>query len=166
MRARNTMAGGIAAAALLLVASVASPSEFDKGMEPILGEYLKIQAALAADETEGVADAVRAIEGLAKGLRPETAHGDHAEHYEHLPKDILVACGKLREAQQIDSVREGFVELSKPISMWVTMAKPAGMSVMYCPMKKAGWVQRGSEVANPYYGAKMLACGEKVGGAD
>lgn len=40
------------------------------------------------------------------------------------------------------------------------------VSVMYRPMKKAGWVQRGNDVANPYYGAEMLGCGEKAGGSD
>jgi hypothetical protein len=34
---------------------------------------------------------------------------------------------------------------------------------MYCPLKKAGWVQEGPEVANPYYGAEMLECGYEVG---
>jgi hypothetical protein len=33
-------------------------------------------------------------------------------------------------------------------------------------MEKAGWVQDGAEVANPYFGSKMLRCGQKVGGAD
>jgi hypothetical protein len=50
--------------------------------------------------------------------------------------------------------------------MWVSMAKPKGKSVMYCPMEKAGWVQDGTVVANPYFGPKMLGCGQKVGGAD
>jgi len=32
-------------------------------------------------------------------------------------------------------------------------------------MKKAGWVQEGAEVANPYYGAQMLESGYEVGGS-
>jgi Cu(I)/Ag(I) efflux system membrane fusion protein len=160
------IAGALAAAALLLVADAARGSEFDRAMEPILTEYLEIHSALAGDETEGVQAAVREIEALAKKLTPEGAVGDHAEHYKDVPKDILAACRKLEEAKDIDSIRAAFAELSKPISMWVTMAKPKDMSVMYCPMRKAGWVQRGSDVANPYYGAKMSSCGEKVGGSD
>jgi len=50
--------------------------------------------------------------------------------------------------------------------MWVTMAKPQGKSVMYCSMEKAGWVQEGTEVANPYLGPAMHSCGQKVGGDD
>jgi Cu(I)/Ag(I) efflux system membrane fusion protein len=159
-------ARALTAAAFLLVAGAAGGSEFDRAMDPILSEYLEIHAALAADETRGVEEAVRAIEPLARKLRPETATAEHAEHYANIPRDILAACDRLEEAKEIGSIRDAFAELSRPLSMWVTMARPKGMSVMYCPMRKAGWVQRGSEVANPYYGAKMSSCGEKVGGGD
>ena len=39
------------------------------------------------------------------------------------------------------------------------------MYVMYCPMVEAGWVQRGSKVANPYLGEEMESCGHEVGGS-
>ena len=46
--------GGLIAAAILvvafpIVAGAAGASEFDRAMEPVLAEYLKIQTALAAD---------------------------------------------------------------------------------------------------------------------
>lgn len=166
MGTRTVTVGVLLAGALLLGASVMDTSEFDRAMEPILTEYLHIQTALAAGETDGVEGAVHAIEGLAKKLDPEMAGGDHAEHYKNIPADILAACGRLHEAKEIGSMREGFKDLSKPLSMWVTMAKPKGKSVMYCSMEKAGWVQEGTEVANPYLGPKMHSCGQKVGGSD
>jgi hypothetical protein len=164
---KTTMiAAAILMVAFPIVSGVAGASGFDRAMEPILAEYLKIQTALAADETEEVAGAVHAIEDLAKNLDPATAHGEHAEHYRNIPEDLLAACGTLRDAKDIRSIREGFKDLSKPVSMWVTMAEPEDTSVMYCPMAKAGWVQHGSKAANPYMGSEMLSCGEKVGGAD
>jgi Cu(I)/Ag(I) efflux system membrane fusion protein len=166
MKKTTMIAAAILVGAFPIVAGAARASEFDRAMEPILAEYLKIQTALAADETEGVAGAVHAIDDLVKNLDPATAHGEHAEHYRNIPEDLLVACGRLRDTKDINAIREGFKDLSKPVSMWVTMAKPKGTSVMYCPMAKAGWVQHGSKAANPYMGSKMLSCGEKVGGAD
>jgi Cu(I)/Ag(I) efflux system membrane fusion protein len=135
-------------------------------MEPILDEYLTIQTALAADETVGIAGAVQAIEKLAKKLEAEVAGKEHTKHYQSITADILAACRELNEAQDIASMREAFKNLSEPVSLWVTMVKPEGKSVMYCSMAKAGWVQDGAEVANPYFGAAMHNCGEKVGGAD
>jgi Cu(I)/Ag(I) efflux system membrane fusion protein len=156
----------LAACALLLGLSAAHAAEFDTTMETILAEYIEIQQALAADSTEGVKSATHAIRESATQLQPGQAAGEHAEHYESIPQDLLAACEKLAAAQDIDSLREAFKDLSKPVSMWVTMAKPENTSVMYCSMAKAGWVQRGSKVANPYFGSEMLSCGEKVGGSD
>jgi hypothetical protein len=136
---------------------------FDAAMGPILTEYLKIQTALAADSTEGVAEAARRIEELAGRLEPQNAAEEHVERYKGIPQGLTSASKKLRAARDIGSSREAFFDLSKPVSLWVTMARPAGRRVMYCPMKKAGWVQEGSEVANPYYGAEMLRCGYEVG---
>jgi len=166
MRTRTVTVGILLVGALLLGASAMNALDFDRAMEPILTEYLHIQTALAADETDGVEGAAHAIEGLAKKLDPEMAGGDHAEHFENIPADILAASGKLHAAKDIRSMREAFKDLSKPVSMWVTMAKPQGKSVMYCSMEKAGWVQDGMEVANPYLGPAMHSCGQKVGGAD
>lgn len=166
MKKGTLIAGTLLAALLAVVAGAAGASEFDRAMEPILAEYLKIQTALAADTTDGVEDAVDAIRDLAKQIDPKTASGEHAEHYRNIPEDLLAACERLRDASDIGSIREAFKDLSKPISMWVTMAEPADASVMYCPMAKASWVQHGSRVANPYFGSQMLSCGEKVGGAD
>jgi Cu(I)/Ag(I) efflux system membrane fusion protein len=166
MRKGTVITGVLLAGLLPILASAAGASEFDRAMEPILAEYLKVQTALAADETDGVEDAVHAIQDLAKKIDPKTAGGEHAAHYQNIPEDIAVACGKFHEAKDIGSIREAFKDLSKPVSMWVTMAEPKDASVMYCPMAEAGWVQRGSQVTNPYFGSEMLTCGEKVGGAD
>jgi hypothetical protein len=166
MRARSLRT--LTAFAVLLAVSAASraahATEFDIAMEPLLAEYLRIQTSLAADSTEGVADAVRKIEELARKLDPAEAAVEHREHYESIPERIISACEMFSDPTDISSAREAFQELSKPVSMWVSMAKPEGKHVMYCSMKKAGWVQQGSEVANPYYGAEMLRCGTEVGG--
>jgi hypothetical protein len=39
--------------------------------------------------------------------------------------------------------------------------QPAPLSVMYCPMTKAYWVQSGTTVANPFVGKEMLDCGSE-----
>ena len=166
MGIKTRITTALAACTLLLGVSATHAAEFDTTMETIVTEYIEIQEALAADSTEGVQSATHAIRDSATQLHPGQAAGEHAEHYKSIPQDLLAACEKLAAAQDIGSLREAFKELSKPVSMWVTMAKPENTSVMYCPMAKAGWVQRGSKVANPYFGSEMLSCGEKVGGSD
>jgi hypothetical protein len=134
-------------------------------MELLLTQYLTIYSTLVADKTEGISTAANTMQELAKALDPGQA-GAHDERYLTIARDIAPACSKLKAADDITTARDAFKLLSKPIAMWVEIAKPKEMAVMYCPMAESVWVQRGSEVANPYYGAKMLSCGQKVGGAD
>jgi Cu(I)/Ag(I) efflux system membrane fusion protein len=135
-------------------------------MDSILAEYLQIHGALAADGTEGIKPAAEVIHRLAGKLDVQQAPEEHAAHYAGITEQLAAGCAGLLGAPDIAATREAFKALSRPISRWVELAKPAGMSVMYCPMAKAGWVQRGSEVANPYYGSEMLTCGERVGGSE
>ncbi len=158
---------GVAVVSMVLFTNgVHAESEFDAAMVPIVAEYLKIQKALAADRIDGVEAGAEAMAMAAEKLDPKSAPEAHVDHYKEIPQKLTAACAKLKAAGDIDSTRSAFKELSKPVSIWVSMAKPAGKSVMYCPMAKAGWVQQGTEVANPYYGTEMLGCGSKVGGAE
>lgn len=164
MKAISALHGALLGGALLLAGGAASASEFDRAMEPILSGYLAIHEALASDTTEGIGGAVDTIAAAAGRLDPAQADGEHARRYEHIAREIASACERLREAGDIEAAREAFKALSRPISAWVETARPEGAIVMYCPMAKAGWVQRGAVVANPYYGARMQGCGERSGG--
>lgn len=144
--------------------SLAGTSKFDKQMQPILKEYLKIPEVLAKDATKGVTAAAKKIRSLANKLDPSSVTGEHAKHFQKLPEKLKAAADKLAEAKDIASMREALKELSKPMAMWASMSKPKGISVVYCSMAPGSWLQRGTLIANPYYGAKMLRCGEIVGG--
>jgi Cu(I)/Ag(I) efflux system membrane fusion protein len=153
-------------ALFFLSASVvhAGAEKFDKQMQPILEEYLKIPKALAADKTAGVTKAAKEIEKLASKLDATTVTGEHALHFKGIPAKLQAAAKKLKDAKDIKTMREALKDLSKPMAMWVTMSKPQGVSVAYCSMAPGSWIQKGTKIANPYYGAKMLRCGEIVGG--
>jgi Cu(I)/Ag(I) efflux system membrane fusion protein len=146
-------------------ASAASETEtFDEQMQPILKSYLAIQVALAGDSTKGVSANAKAVARASKKLTPKIATGDHAAHYADLPKKLETAATALAKAHNIEEARTAFKELSKPMAMWGTMSKPTGISLLYCPMAKASWLQKGKEIRNPYHGASMLRCGQIVGG--
>lgn len=154
--------------ALVSMAAVAhaDTTKFDGQMQPIATQYLKIQEALAADSTEGVAEAAKAIVELAPKLDPKTMTGEHAEHYAALPEKVAAAAKTLAAAKDIAAAREALKALSQPLAMWATMSKPANIDVVFCSMAKGSWLQKAGAVKNPYYGAKMLACGEVVGGVN
>ena len=153
---------------LLLVAKVAqaSSTQFDRQMQPILQAYLQIPKALAADKTRGVVAAAKKIKRLTTYLDVTSVGSAHAAHYKKIPQNLQNAASKMIAAKDITAMRAALKDLSRPLAMWVSMAKPQGVNVVYCSMSKGSWVQQGEAIANPYYGAKMLSCGEIVAGAD
>ena len=104
-----------------------------------VGEYVRAQEALAADDFEGAQNALAALIAIADNVvRPlaETAAG----------------------AADIESLRSAFKPLSELLA---GMDLPAGYARAYCPMYDGGsnWVQIDGPVRNPYYGSMMLTCG-------
>lgn len=52
------------------------------------------------------------------------------------------------------------VHLSSSASQTRPATEPSELSIAYCPMAKAHWVQRGGVIANPYLGPDMETCGD------
>lgn len=164
---KTTITTCLLAAALLLAAPAnASVKKFDKAMGPLLSEYLKITASLAADTLDGVAAAAAKIKKLAVKLPAAKASGKHAAKYEKLPAKIKAGAAAVGEAKGIKAVRQAFKKLSKPMVLWAALSQPAGLNTVYCSMAPGAWLQRDKTIANPYYGASMLRCGEIIAGKD
>ncbi len=144
----------------------AESEKFDEKMQPILSEYLNITDSLASDKTDGVTDAAKKIESLAGNLSPSLVTGEHASHYKSIPGKISDGAKKMALAKDISSLRTALVDLSKPMVMWTAMSKPSGINVIYCSMNPGSWLQKGKKIRNPYYGSKMLTCGEIISGPD
>jgi len=144
----------------------ADAKEFDSAMQPILAAYLEIHGALASDTLEGVAEQARSIEESAKSLDPTHLGGEHADHYKTVPQKLQEAAAAMQKATDLEQAREALKGLSKPMAMWATMSKPKGINVVYCPMAKGSWLQKGKEIHNAYLGASMPSCGEIVSGPD
>ncbi|MBK1878130.1 efflux RND transporter periplasmic adaptor subunit [Pelagicoccus mobilis] len=119
-----------------------------------LGAYLDLQEALAGDDFESAA---RAVESLHVALGhdsalSETIHG-------------------LMEAKDIAAMRRPyFDDLSKAFIATAEGGvdfEGTELARMRCPMVypnngAADWLQRDGALRNPYFGAMMLTCGEKL----
>lgn len=132
----------IAAAASLQAAPAAAP------LQAALDKYIQIQTALAGDSLKGVPEAAAEIASIAKA-------SDGA-----VP--VAAQAGVLAKATDIKAAREAF----KPLSAALITALSSQKSISgqyyeaFCPMAKASWIQVGKKIANPYFGADMLGCGE------
>ena len=136
-------------------------------LETLYKAYFRIQKSLAADQRPTEADAgelrrtslalsASTEPGLSKAAQELIATiAKHSEHLHHLEIDkarhdafrpISHAIVKLASHVRGDQASEPFHQ-------------------MFCPMVKGGagdWLQRDSNLLNPYWGSQMLTCGDVV----
>ena len=117
----------------------------------LMGPYLQLQAALAADDLEAAKaslDSMIAIVGHAGSLA-ELIH-------------------KLMAAGSLDAMRRPHFETLSNRMVEAVKANPEAFKLtlyrMHCPMvypdRGADWLQSDEDLLNPYFGARMLHCGE------
>lgn len=110
--------------------------------------YERLRALLAADEIKGVGEAARALEASATKAK-----------YSAIAKSAT----KLATAGDLAAARTAFGDVSRDLVTVLASDKALtkGQFVYECPMVKGyrKWVQPSEDMANPYMGKKMLACG-------
>ena len=114
----------------------------------VLDHLVAIQASLAEDSIEHVAHHATAV--------AEAAHS-----VEGLPHEAAEQAQAVAKATDLKAAREAFKKLSATFVAHLKAHPGHGDTyrTAYCPMAKAGWIQKGDEIANPYYGSSMLRCG-------
>ncbi len=117
----------------------------------LLSPYLKMQAALAADDLE-------AAKAEAKAMMSTTGHSGSLPDLLHnmLAADTLEAF----RLPYFQTLSNAFIEAAKNDP---TILKQ-DLFVMHCPMANnnasADWLQSSEALQNPYFGSMMLTCGE------
>jgi hypothetical protein len=145
-----------AAAVALALAAPAAAHPIAETAPLVLAEYVKMHDALASDRTEGVAEAATKIEAMATEM---AGHAGDAE--KKLYAGLGAAAAKMKSGD-LEALRKPMRELSVAVDAFLRAAGTPGWQLYYCPMADGYWIQTSEGVRNPYYGAKMLACGDKV----
>lgn len=168
MNTKRMGMGTLILAASLMAGSSPSAAKDDEhghahhaaAMDPA-AHYLAIQTALAGDSLDQVREHASALEKLAtaefteRGDVGAAGSGSQAEA-------IKAAAAKLAGAKDIDGARLAFGDLSEALVRSGALIPEGQLKVAYCPMAGKHWLQTGNEIANPYYGSKMLRCGSFV----
>ncbi len=132
----------------------------------ILNSYLELKNALVADNSEKAATAGKKLfaafaqfdgSSIAEAQKQEVIDiiEDAREHAEHISENS----GKM------DHQREHFEILSKDVEDLIAITgTDRVLYKTFCPMynnnKGAIWLSETREIKNPYYGSKMMKCGE------
>lgn len=143
------------------VTAVAWAAEMPAGtLEKLVGLYVPMQEALAGDSVATVKEQAAKVATEAEAILMTKGEKPSLEAIEGL--EAVVAAAKATNAAEIKALREQFKALSRAVAQLVERQAVAGHGIYFCPMADAYWIQKSGAVKNPYYGAKMLGCGEVV----
>lgn len=115
-----------------------------------IARYIQIQETLAADSMEGVRDRAEELVIAFAGIEA----------------DVAEASRRLAQSADIDGARRHFETVSNLLIASLQDKGPAEGEYFkaHCPMafenRGASWIQADTTVNNPYYGSRMLRCGE------
>lgn len=114
----------------------------------MLAAYERARALLADDQMKGLPEVAREIERTATAAKFS---------------GIATSAAKLASTNDIEAARASFGDVSRELVTVLASDKDLakGQYVFECPMVKGyrKWVQPNQDMANPYMGKKMLACG-------
>ncbi|WP_299060275.1 efflux RND transporter periplasmic adaptor subunit [uncultured Polaribacter sp.] len=140
--------------------------DFQNQLKTVFNEYIKLKDALVKEETnKSILASKMILENISKVdmklLKDNKIHTD----WMSLVKEINIYTTSISKASNIEEQRSHFKNLSlnliKAIQIFGINTK---VFVEFCPMansnKGAYWLSKEDKVINPYYGDKMLTCGE------
>ena len=132
----------------------------------LIEHYLELQSLLASDRITDVARQalalVSASDELAKHI--EDSNGTESPKLRTAAERLRAGALRIR-GKDLEKDRITFVELSAAMNGVIEIARPSRerwpkLYIYHCPMSKGDWIQSSQEKRNPYYGFKMLTCGE------
>ena len=144
-------------------ARVAVPDSFVFALKPVYSAYLDAQESLAADDLNGFVRAAADL-AVAIGFVEEAGLvGDPLAEWRR-------AAAKLRASGAVTTLEAARTQFERMSEGAIALQRRFGhrgseeWHLAHCPMafdnKGADWLQRGEQIHNPYFGDRMLRCGE------
>ena len=131
----------------------------------LLNDYYALKDALVASDAAKASEAAVTIQVSADSLEKFIKDSTHILYT--YTKEIKTSAGAIVIAkQEVEKQRIPFEKVSDAVYTLAKEAnlKNAGIYRQYCPMafndKGAYWLSSGEKIRNPYFGKKMLTCGE------
>ena len=146
-----------------------SGDAFRNAINPIYDIYFMAQSALSVDDLDQAKKALSSLNQGIKALSDDQSglSGASLDYWKNAKSTLLNATEHARHWSSIDEVRDAFNIVS---NIFIDLGKNFGHSgeetfyEIFCSMAfnktGASWLQTDKNVNNPYFGAKMLRCGE------
>jgi membrane fusion protein, copper/silver efflux system len=146
------------------------PEQFGHDIARLSRHYLELSNALAADDLDQARAAAAAMDEHLHQLDTSSLEADPTAAWEPLEQGFHQALHPMREAADIEMLREQLVPLTRHMEHAIISFGAGQVTPLYrahCPMAfgnaGADWLQADQTIANPYFGARMFRCGEITG---
>jgi Cu(I)/Ag(I) efflux system membrane fusion protein len=138
--------------------------EAGKDLESLYAAYFEIQGALASDR-QPPESSVQSLHQAARSLAGDPALPASAAKR----AQEIAAISEHLHHLDLAGARKQFKQVSQAVVPLATQVRSEDahqpFTQFYCPMVPGGggdWLQPNDDLLNPYFGSKMLRCGEKV----
>lgn len=136
-----------------------------KNLDPIFNAYLNLKDALIATDSKAANAAAAKLSSAIQKV--DMASLGEKEHHTWMKvkSGLEKSANQISKDPKIESQRNTFINLSNEI---YALAKDANTNLelyyQFCPMannnKGAYWLSKEDKIKNPYFGSKMMTCGE------
>ncbi|GAB4327563.1 MAG: hypothetical protein Kow0074_22970 [Candidatus Zixiibacteriota bacterium] len=142
------------------------PASFLSSLDPVYRAYFDLHSALADDQDDAAVSAVTQLRESLNAVDATALDGSLLASWDSLSTLAIQSIDVAAAAQSIDDIRVAFETIAAAlIQMDYRFGHPASIdyAVAYCPMafdnRGAYWLQKHDSILNPYFGHKMLKCG-------
>jgi Cu(I)/Ag(I) efflux system membrane fusion protein len=151
-------------------------AEFMASFTTLLNSYYQLKDAFVAGKLPDVDKMNALVKTAADSLKIDEIQGDTAgtirETARYFGGTIGTTSGTLAAAKDLESKRKEFDALTDALWNLTRTVRFNGEKIyyQYCPMafdnKGAYWLSNQKAIRNPYFGSKMLTCGETADSVD
>lgn len=149
---------------------------FNQSFTELLTSYYSLKDAFVASDTVKVNAAAAGLIRTADSLKVTEIQGDSSgmikETATVFAQTISASCNALAAEKDLEAKRKEFEMITDALWSLTRTVQYSGQKVyyQYCPMafdnKGAYWLSNSREIRNPYFGDKMLKCGEVADSLD
>lgn len=142
---------------------------FSQSINNTLNAYYSLKDAFVASDTAAVNAAGTELKKLLDSLKLDEVQKNDSLGFSSIygrPGDVAAEVTGMLGENDLEKKRESFEMISNAMYDMLRVIKPAGVTIyyQYCPMafenKGAYWLSNADSIRNPYFGKKMLTCGE------
>lgn len=130
----------------------------------VLAAYYDIKDALVATSAKEASQKADVFIRTLKSVDHSKMSTAEKESFDAYSRKLETYAKEVYKNKDVEKQRTQFELLSKEMTAFAKTFKPEKAYIQYCPMaadgKGASWLSNKREIANPYFGSRMMKCGK------